>query len=640
MADDIDDISIDLNTDIPEKAELSVKHLKNLKNELKATKDAMAGVEEGSEAFTIAAEKAGKLNDKIKDVSEAINAQTGEPIERVAGSFALLGDKLRSLDFKGASVQLANVASGVKSIDFKEILTGMKAFGTQMLTLGAQLLLNPIFLIVGTLAAIGVAFYKLRDDARESINDQIKLYDQLGAAIEARYDREIRIAKSAKEDTAKLESEKLAITQDRVSREIKALEFLRDSVVGLNDEQEKSLATLKAKQLELEADRIVLINNSTQKYIEESKKYVAAKNASDAEIKKIEEGAAERERKASEKATADYVASLEKRKTAFEALRSFVSAAENKLEDDRAVTAQQKLDLDYVRQTEALQKLLDAAKAKGVSEVDIARQRKEALNALDADYALQQKAIDDQIKAEKDAAYQVLVDESTVRNQQEIDEHKAKEDKKARLSNEAEDRAAEHRKQAQAGTLALAGATFQGLQSLSDIYFSVQGKNLEKGSAKQKAEAKKQFNINKGLSLATATISGIQGVIAAYTSGSAIPIIGAVAGPAYAVLAGIAAAANIAKIASAKFDDGGGGAGASVTASSGGAPNIPEATSSPAAIPNFSQFQQNSTGGGGANNTSANGTTNQQSVIKAYVVSQEITDQQTANNYSNSMGSL
>lgn len=640
MADDIDDISIDLNTDIPEKAELSVKHLKNLKNELKATKDAMAGVEEGSEAFTIAAEKAGKLNDKIKDVSEAINAQTGEPIERVAGSFGLLGDKLRSLDFKGASVQLANVASGVKSIDFKEILGGLKAFGTQMVTIGAQLLLNPIFLIVATLAAIGVAFYKLRDDARESINDQIKLYDQLGAAIEARYDREIRIAKSTGQQTADLELKKLESTKKRIDAEIQALTFLQSSIVGLNEDQEKALADLQKKQADLATDRIVHFNTQKLQAEQATEKNIAEAERWKLEQKKLLDQADTDNQKSVDKQTADYVASLEKRKTAFEALRSFVSSAENKLEDDRAVTAQQKLDLDYVRQTEALQKLLDAAKAKGVSEVDIARQRNEALNALDADYALQQKAIDDQIKAEKDAAYLLQVEESTVRNQEEIDANKAKAEQKAQDDIEAEDRAAEHRKQAQAGTLALASATFQGLQNLSDIYFAVSGKNLEKGSAKQKAEAKKQFNINKGLSLATATISGIQGVIAAYTSGSAIPIIGAVAGPAYAVLAGIAAAANIAKIASAKFDDGGGGAGATVTASSGGAPNIPEASSSPAAIPNFSQFQQNSTGGGGANNTSANGTTNQQATIKAYVVSQEITDQQTANNYSNSMGSL
>jgi len=61
--------------------------------------------------------------------------------------------------------------------------------------------------------------------------------------------------------------------------------------------------------------------------------------------------------------------------------------------------------------------------------------------------------------------------------------------------------------------------------------------------------------------------------LAAFSSGSAIPVIGAVAGPAYAVLAGITAAANIAKIASTKFD--GGGLGATTTSGSTSLPNVP-----------------------------------------------------------------
>jgi hypothetical protein len=63
--------------------------------------------------------------------------------------------------------------------------------------------------------------------------------------------------------------------------------------------------------------------------------------------------------------------------------------------------------------------------------------------------------------------------------------------------------------------------------------------------------------------------------MAAYSSGSAIPIIGAVAGPAFAILAGISAAANIAKIASAKFNPGTTSAPSSVGATGGAAPAIP-----------------------------------------------------------------
>lgn len=113
------------------------------------------------------------------------------------------------------------------------------------------------------------------------------------------------------------------------------------------------------------------------------------------------------------------------------------------------------------------------------------------------------------------------------------------------------------------------------LQALSDAFFTFKRLTLKKGSAEELAAAKKQFNINKALAITTATIQGVQGVLAAFSSGAAVPVVGAVLGPAYAVLAGVVAAANIAKIASAKFDEGGGGGGGGAVTSGGATPSVP-----------------------------------------------------------------
>lgn len=110
-------------------------------------------------------------------------------------------------------------------------------------------------------------------------------------------------------------------------------------------------------------------------------------------------------------------------------------------------------------------------------------------------------------------------------------------------------------------------------QNITDAFFAYKLNGVKKGSAEELKIAKQQFETNKKLQLAQATIQGIQSVLAAFSSGSAIPIIGAVAGPAYAVLAGIAAAANIAKIANTKFEGGGSTGAASI--SSGSVANIP-----------------------------------------------------------------
>ncbi len=99
------------------------------------------------------------------------------------------------------------------------------------------------------------------------------------------------------------------------------------------------------------------------------------------------------------------------------------------------------------------------------------------------------------------------------------------------------------------------------ISSLSDMVFSIKMNNLEKGSKEEERVARKQFEINKKLQVAQAIMQGYQAVLAAYASGSAVPIVGTVLGPVYAGLAAVAAAANIGKIKAATFQGGGGGPG-------------------------------------------------------------------------------
>ncbi len=107
--------------------------------------------------------------------------------------------------------------------------------------------------------------------------------------------------------------------------------------------------------------------------------------------------------------------------------------------------------------------------------------------------------------------------------------------------------------------LQIAKSTTDSLQSLSDLFFIVKNKNLQKGTAAELKAAEQQFKINKALAITSAVISGIQGVINALSAQSVIPEpFGTILKVASAVGIGIAAAANVAKIASTKFNPGGG----------------------------------------------------------------------------------
>ena len=118
--------------------------------------------------------------------------------------------------------------------------------------------------------------------------------------------------------------------------------------------------------------------------------------------------------------------------------------------------------------------------------------------------------------------------------------------------------------QAQAQTeQAIFGAISNGISAISDILNAeIDNKKqelddaLKSGAisqdqyAKQTTELKKkQFEQNKAIALSSAILQGINATLAAYTSGSAIPIVGAVTGPVFAALAAAFAAVQVGIIA-------------------------------------------------------------------------------------------
>ena len=139
------------------------------------------------------------------------------------------------------------------------------------------------------------------------------------------------------------------------------------------------------------------------------------------------------------------------------------------------------------------------------------------------------------------------------------------------------------------------------------------------------ARAKRQFNINKAISIASATVEGIRATIAAFRNGMSnpIPLLGPATGAIYAAGAGIFAAANVAKIASTKY--GGGGGGGPVAPPAMNAPTDSN-TSTQAATPNVNLFGANNN----ANTFGANGQQQQggQMVVKAIVVESDVTSVQ------------
>ena len=190
--------------------------------------------------------------------------------------------------------------------------------------------------------------------------------------------------------------------------------------------------------------------------------------------------------------------------------------------------------------------------------------------------AINQKYIDANLKAEEDARLK-----EKEANDKRIADDRAVLDSKYKMTND----------------------TINALIGLNDLF-----------SAKNEKDARRQFKINKALSLAQASIQTFQAVTGALTAGGN-PI--KLATGAQFVEAGIAAAiggANIAKIAGTQFDSG------SVPSDGGGGGGTPPNISSPQNRPSF-----NIVGGGGTNQLKEL----ESAPIKAYVVSGDVSSAQS-----------
>lgn len=146
----------------------------------------------------------------------------------------------------------------------------------------------------------------------------------------------------------------------------------------------------------------------------------------------------------------------------------------------------------------------------------------------------------------------------------------------------------------------------QSAQNLSDIYFTIKSAKVKKGSKEEQDLARKQFDINKKLNLAMATINAVQAIQAIMAT--AVDPTGITTALRIAASATLSAV-NIAKIATAQFDSGAGAPTAEAPTS------IPSAPTSQAPAIYGPGQGQSTTFSGNQNNSFA--------PVKAYVVETE-----------------
>ena len=143
---------------------IKVSGLGAIKAELRALKGEIANATDPADVARLS-QAAGELSDKIKDANEAVAVfSTGSKFEQVSNGLGGIKESLMSLDFEEAAAKSKTFATALGSVNPKELAAGMgnltktvTTMGGAFMKLGAQILMNPIFLLAAVIVAIVAA---------------------------------------------------------------------------------------------------------------------------------------------------------------------------------------------------------------------------------------------------------------------------------------------------------------------------------------------------------------------------------------------------------------------------------------------------------------------------------------------------
>lgn len=581
--------------------EREIKSVKDLKQAIADLEDELQNAEFGSDNFKKSKEQLDKLTDSLEDMTKSTNdvvdlRKQFEVLEdelfRLAGAGKQNTAEFKKLTIEAATLNkkidevnqslgggateraemgYAKIGESFKKLDFKGVAQGFSMVKTAIAATGVMLFVNLITYL-----------YENFDKLSKGSGGLAKALRFVGDII----------------------GEILAVGE-------KMLNWVTD-LIGLTSESERAL--------EKQGETIVKTSKATKEALDEQIKgfdsqiaiaKAAGKNTVDLEIKK-QEAIIETNKKIAEQiiafARSGGQLTDEQQKLFKESLDNIKKAKEQ--EQIITLTAQKELNAKRLeaekKHQEELKKLREQLidnDQSVIQNTQFALQRKAE---LEAEYAAQQKAIDDARDAEQMA-----------KDNKEFEEWEKREQRKKDLKKFYENDSAKY-------SLEITKMTLDSMQNLSDIYFLYKSKGIQKDSKQAEETAKKQFQLNKAIAITSATISGIQGVVNALSAQVAFPEPFATAyRVANAVSVGIAAASNVAKISATQFNSG-----ASSSGGGGSAPSVPIPAPPTAPQPQEGRRSTTFDESGATSGTETFRTMQPTITVKAQVVESDMTDAQ------------
>lgn len=226
------------------------KQADSLKTQYRKLKAELANATDPKEVERLA-RATGKLKDQLDDAADAAKVFASESkFEQMGNALGSMAGKLRNLDFKGASDQAKLLLGVIQSITFKDIVEGVKTFGTTIANVGKALLTNPIFLLAATLTAVGYAIYEVSEawkdynKSSEAANEYIKESNSELTKQRTNIKLNAIAVKEAAGQITKLEADRLRQGIENDNKLLKSKENYISALLKLAREQNVNLSDL------------------------------------------------------------------------------------------------------------------------------------------------------------------------------------------------------------------------------------------------------------------------------------------------------------------------------------------------------------------------------------------------------------
>ena len=564
---------------------------KSLKLQLRELQAQLANTEPDSAKYRELSQEAGILKDKIQDAAQAIGTQAGGAFERVGGSLGLVTSRVASLDFEGAAEAALQLAQNIGDIKPGDITKGIKGIGSALGSVGKALLTNPIFLIGAAIAAAVIyskELLSLIDGVTDADKALLEVQKEKTAQAKQQFDAIGQQEESLKRQgfteeeilQKKLEALDLAILTAKVTAEtteaqaqgqIDAAKRNKTILEGLLNFISLPLAALLAgvdllteglnKAGLLSDETFAKVGNLRNKLTDSvsnllfdpaqvEKETKVATEAAKKGVKDLENtrdgllNARDAKNKAAgQKAAADANTEADKK------LQTEIELAK-KILDIRAKVAEESAKIgEKIRKDSA--KPIESAKSEITDfSAEITAQR----DAEELRISLMEEGVEKEI---------ALTDLKFVRLR---DQAGADAELKKQIAKQNQDEVdaiviagEEKKRQEQLATvnqgIELAQGAVNAIQGISDAAFANKLAKVKKGSAQEEALFKKQFQFNKKLQLAGATMDAAKAVTSSLAQATvAIGPVPSPVGIASLALASATGIASIAKIAATKYE--------------------------------------------------------------------------------------